>query len=340
LLDGAPQRDDADPMIERIRLDRDAVAVLRSPTRQHILNAAQRPLTARQIAAALGIPITRVYHHVERLTRAGLLTVVGSEKDGTSVSQVYRARIPDLWARADFDQVGAMLQDSLADAGSAGPGHRTLVGKIVGPLPEAAVDRLIAAIGQVIEEFDAATDTDPDGELVGFTYVVAPVRTAGNPYRIRRGTADDLPVYRRILYEAVAWDPNRALPPLDQIVEHPQLALFHRGWGRPGDLAVVAHRAGEPIGGAFGRLFTEEEHGSGYVDPDTPEIAIAVWPGHRGRGLGTRLLAALAEAARAAGIGRLSLAVERENPAADLYLRCGYRIIAEPGADYLMVLDL
>jgi GNAT superfamily N-acetyltransferase len=103
---------------------------------------------------------------------------------------------------------------------------------------------------------------------------------------------------------------------------------------------VVAEVAGEPVGGAFARLFTAEDHGSGSVDRGTPEVAIAVWPEHRGRGIGGRLLAELAERARASGITRLSLAVERANPAARLYLRCGYRVVAVPGEDYLMLTEL
>jgi len=156
-------------------------------------------------------------------------------------------------------------------------------------------------------------------------------------YLIRPGSPADLPVYRRILYEAVGWNPDRVLPPMADALRHPELARYHQGWGRPGDIAVVASLDGEPVGGAFCRLFTEEDHGEGYVDEETPEIAIAVWPEHRGRGLGGRLLAALADAARAAGMTRLSLSVERPNPAARLYLRSGYAIVTENESDYVMV---
>ncbi len=159
----------------------------------------------------------------------------------------------------------------------------------------------------------------------------------GAAYAIRPGTAADLPVYRSILFHAVDWNLERTLPSFEEIIDHPGLARFHRGWGRPGDIAVVATYEGEPVGGAFFRLFTQDDHGHGFLDEDTPEIAIAVWPGHRGRGLGTRLLAALAEAARVAGIARLSLSVEQGNPAAQLYLRTGYALVAETDHDYVMV---
>lgn len=159
-------------------------------------------------------------------------------------------------------------------------------------------------------------------------------------YEVRPGTDADLPVYQRLLYEAVAWDPHRELPSMAVLLPHPELARYHQGWGRHGDLGVVATLDGEPVGGALCRLFTQDDHGEGYVDENTPEMAVAVWPEHRGRGLGGRLLAAIAEAARDAGFDRLSLSVERRNPAARLYLRSGYTIVAEDGDDYVMVADL
>jgi GNAT superfamily N-acetyltransferase len=156
-------------------------------------------------------------------------------------------------------------------------------------------------------------------------------------YEIRPGTPADLPVYQRILYEAVAWNPDRQLPPMERTLRHPELARYHEGWGRPGDIAVVATLDSEPVGGALCRLFTQDDHGEGFVDEETPEIAVAVWPEHRGRGLGGRLLAAIAGATRAVGIARLSLSVEQQNPAARLYLRSGYTIVSEDGDDYVMV---
>lgn len=158
-------------------------------------------------------------------------------------------------------------------------------------------------------------------------------------YQIRAGTTADLPVYQRVLYEAVSWDPDRELPPVQQTLEHPELARYHQGWGRPGDLGVVATLDGQPVGAALFRLFTEDDHGEGFVDEHTPEIAIAVWPEHRGRGLGGRLLAAIADVARTAGFARLSLSVEQQNPAARLYLRSGYTIVSAGDDDYVMVAD-
>jgi ribosomal protein S18 acetylase RimI-like enzyme len=121
---------------------------------------------------------------------------------------------------------------------------------------------------------------------------------------------------------------------------HPEAARYHRDWGRPGDLGVIAEDAGEVIGMAYCRLFTDEDHGYGYVDPDTPEVALAVREGHRGRGIGGELLTRLGAAARAEGRARLSLSVERDNPARRLYQRLGYRTVAIEANAVRMVVDL
>jgi ribosomal protein S18 acetylase RimI-like enzyme len=152
--------------------------------------------------------------------------------------------------------------------------------------------------------------------------------------------ADEVEHVRWALFEAVAWDPGRELPPYEVTIEHPELARYHARWGRPGDLGVIAERGDAVVGVVLARLFTEDDHGHGYVDEETPELAVAVAAGERGNGLGTRLLEELAAAARAAGIRRLSLSVDSENPALRLYERLGYRELARDEDGVRMVLEL
>ena len=41
---------------------------------------------------------------------------------------------------------------------------------------------------------------------------------------------------------------------------------YVRGWGRPGDTAVIALEGGFPVGAAWYRLFPASEPGYGFVD--------------------------------------------------------------------------
>jgi GNAT superfamily N-acetyltransferase len=157
---------------------------------------------------------------------------------------------------------------------------------------------------------------------------------------IRELREDEIDFLGEMLYAALAWRPDANMPPLEVVREHPQAAIFHQGWGRAGDTALVAEENGRPIGLVWYRFFTEAEHGEGYVDDATPELAIAVVDGYRGQGVGRRLMDAMHERARQDGIGRISLSVDADNPAKRLYARLGY-VEHEPGNDLgRMVLDL
>ncbi len=157
----------------------------------------------------------------------------------------------------------------------------------------------------------------------------------------RPANARDLEHVQWALYEALDWSPDRQLPGPDVILAHPQAAIYHHGWGRPGDLGVIAEDGGTVVGVVFCRLFTDDEHGHGYVDAETPELGIAVHESRRGEGLGAALMTELADLARATGIRRLSLSVETENPARRLYERLGYREVSRDDEGGIrMVLDL
>ena len=141
---------------------------------------------------------------------------------------------------------------------------------------------------------------------------------------IRQLRSDEVEFLREMLYTALDWRADNTLPPAEWVLAHPQVSVFHEGWGRHGDVALVAEADDRPIGLVWYRYFTEEAHGEGFVDEETPELAIAVIDGYRGRGIGRSLMNAAHERARSDGIARISLSVDAENSARGLYESLGY----------------
>jgi GNAT superfamily N-acetyltransferase len=148
---------------------------------------------------------------------------------------------------------------------------------------------------------------------------------------LRRGGTQDARFLRDMLVHAYYW---RARVPGSLV------SRYVRGWGRPGDTAVVALESGFPVGAAWFRIFPVAEPGYGFVDESTPELAIAVVPSKRGHGIGDELLQALIGKAKEAGYQRLSLSVEPGNPARKLYERHGFEVVNEGDDAWTMVASL
>jgi GNAT superfamily N-acetyltransferase len=157
---------------------------------------------------------------------------------------------------------------------------------------------------------------------------------------LRAALPADVQFLRAMLYEAAFWRPNVLRPPLEQALADPELARYVEGFGRPGDFGIVADEGAEPLGAAWWRHFEAGAPGYGFVDQSTPEVSIAVRPAHRGRGIGAALLGALEQEAREQGIDRLSLSVERDNPASALYARLGFRVVGRSGNALTMAVEL
>jgi ribosomal protein S18 acetylase RimI-like enzyme len=159
-------------------------------------------------------------------------------------------------------------------------------------------------------------------------------------YGIRLLSSSDQAFLWEMLYLSLHV-PEGGQPFAREVLDQPEIRRYVEGWWRPGDLGFAATElsAGEIVGAAWLRVFTEAEPGYGYIDDKTPELAMAVLPHHRGRGVGSALLGQLLELA-ATVYRSVSLSVSLSNPAVQLYRRMGFEQVSTRGGSLTMIKSL
>ena len=155
---------------------------------------------------------------------------------------------------------------------------------------------------------------------------------------IRDMRESDYEYLPEFLYQAI-FIPEGEKPPPKSIIHEPEIFVYIKDFGAgKGDIGVIAEQNSRIIGAAWTRIVPA----FGYIDDETPELAVSVFPGFRGYGTGSKLLKKLFSLLREQGYKRTSLSVQKDNPAKRLYKRLGYEIIGEKTdhaghGDYLML---
>ena len=163
----------------------------------------------------------------------------------------------------------------------------------------------------------------------------------GDVVTIRPALPADTDFLQRMLVVAADWRPGASLRPVEHLLTDPALAHYVVGWPRAGDFGVIAEDdRGRNVGAAWCRLFPADDPGYGFVSPDVPEVSIGVVGLARNCGVGRSLMGGLIDEARRRGIHQLSLSVEVDNYARQLYASLGFRTGLETDGSVTMVLDL
>ncbi len=146
-------------------------------------------------------------------------------------------------------------------------------------------------------------------------------------YAIRRAApADESILWDMLFYAANMAEEGTASS--EAAKSHPYLAEFVEGWGRAGDLGVIAidSAGGTALGAAWLRCLSGAEKRYIAVAEGVPELAIAVAPAAIGQGIGGALLGALLDLARG-HYSAVALSVRASNPARHLYERHGFMVV-------------
>ena len=153
---------------------------------------------------------------------------------------------------------------------------------------------------------------------------------------IREIQEPELPLLEDFLYEAI-FVPEGIHSPPRSIIHHPEAWPLIDGFGTlPSDHCLVA----ETSDGVVGAVWARTVKAYGYLDERTPLLSISLLPGYRGRGIGTALLGQMLDDLRSRGYQRVSLSVQRANPALRLYCRAGFVVHHDDGDELVMVREL
>lgn len=170
--------------------------VLNSPIRLRILHNLKEPRSVRDVAESLGVPVTRLYYHVNLLEEIGAIEVVETRKVGAMIQRIYRTvarnfkAAPDILDNIDdkqkFAEVGAaaIVDGARMDAEATilsqleelDAGHPVEVlgsmGRTVVQLTDQQVREFTERLESLVKEINEAND--PDGDAYGLTWVFFP----------------------------------------------------------------------------------------------------------------------------------------------------------------------
>ncbi|HOO43014.1 MAG TPA: GNAT family N-acetyltransferase [Bacteroidales bacterium] len=156
---------------------------------------------------------------------------------------------------------------------------------------------------------------------------------------VREIEKHEIPLLEEFLYQAV-FIPEGKERPGREILKLPKIAVYIKDFGKQSDFCLVLQHENKIIGAIWSRLFPENEKGFGFVDSDTPEIAMSVLQSYRKQGVGTLLLKAMLDRLARNGYRQVSLSVDVLNYACKMYQKSGFITIGTSGESVTMIKKL
>ena len=98
----------------------------------------------------------------------------------------------------------------------------------------------------------------------------------------------------------------------------------------------MAETSEQIVGAVWARIMKDY----GYVDDETPSIAISLLKDYRNYGIGTELMKRIILVLKEQGYKQVSLSVQKMNYAVRMYKKVGFTIVDENNEEYIMVCKL
>ena len=152
-------------------------------------------------------------------------------------------------------------------------------------------------------------------------------------YTIRELSTDERDVLETFLYQAI-FIPEGITPPPFEIIKQPELQVYIKGFKeQDGDICLVTECDSKIVGAVWVRIMNDY----GHVSDDIPSLAISLLPEYRGKGIGTALMKSMQEMISRQGYKGISLSVQKQNYAAKMYRKLGFKTIEDKDEELIMV---
>lgn len=153
---------------------------------------------------------------------------------------------------------------------------------------------------------------------------------------IREIRHNEIMLLTDFLYEAIFQkDTNNLVP--RTIIQRPELWIYIDEFGsQKDDHCLVAQLDNRIVGAVWVRCI----NAFGHIDDSVPEFAVSVYPGYRGKGIGTALMKDMLSYLKEKGYSCASLAVQKDNYAVKMYKSVGFKTVDENEQEYIMLCKL
>ncbi len=154
-------------------------------------------------------------------------------------------------------------------------------------------------------------------------------------YQIRKIRESEYSILSDFLYEAIFIPKGMEKPPRS-IIEQSELQVYIADFGKADDWCLVAEMKGKIIGAVWLSIMIDYVH----IDNETPSLAISLYNEYRHLGIGTALMKAILQLLKEKGYKQISLSVQKENYAVNMYRKIGFKIVSETKEEYIMLCEL
>lgn len=151
-------------------------------------------------------------------------------------------------------------------------------------------------------------------------------------YGIRELKREEYGLLSEFLYEAIYIPEGERQPP-KEIILQPELQVYVSKFGKEDDTCLVAEVGGKIVGAVWSRIMNDY----GHIEERTPSLAIGIYKEYRGFGIGTELMKQMLVLLGQKGYEQVSLSVQKQNYAVNMYRKVGFDVVGENEEEYLMV---